>query len=328
MATETYFAIGGKWRSFHTGLEVSGGTPPPSGTYPRFGINSYQASTTTAHDPAGETPAEQQARLLRDYGTMTDTKVFYTSGTGLTLPATYQTTRGEGLSTSPVCTVCFVWTRGQLAAGAYDSQIRGYVDSIPAGRTVRLTWNEIDNAISAGADWTAYRADMDHLYDLVTASAPASGGTCEVWECWMQYSLTPASGPKFSTTWTTPAKRHGIVWDLYWNRANTDKSGQTAIANILTAMSQLGMTRWSIGETGDRRPGTANSDEIDDSTRAANMRVRMQALVDAVPAPEGVVWFDNLGTTGDHRILQPDLGNDDLTKAMLKSFIDAGRAAH
>lgn len=93
-------------------------------------------------------------------------------------------------------------------------------------------------------------------------------------------------------------------------------------------MNSLGMTRWCLGEFGGHRPGSDGSTKTDDVTRAQHTKVRIDSLLAATPRPEDICWFNNIGTTGDHRILTPPLSNDTTTRIMFKGYVDAsmGRA--
>jgi hypothetical protein len=144
----------------------------------------------------------------------------------------------------------------------------------------------------------------------------------------MQYAVDPSSGPRFQDSWVNPAKRHGIIWDCYWNQYNVDSSGNLFVGEIETTMVRLGMHRWCLGEFGDRRPGSTGSNPApDDATRATLLQAHITRLLAANPQPEGLVYFDYIGTTGDHRILRPPYGDDDATYAVLAAAVSAAHAA-
>jgi hypothetical protein len=270
------------------------------------GWNGYTQTTS-------ETSTQVCARLkAQGFGSWKYEKVFY----GGFLPATWaKGTQGEADPTCPADTflTMFTWTPGTIADGSHDAALTAYLRSVPAGKRVLLGRNEIDNKGLTATQWPLYVADMDHLYDLKT-SLGVTG--VEVWDCFMGWSLDPASGPAWRDSWTNPAKRDGVIFDYYWNKSTVDKAGTTAVGFITAKVRQLGLP-WILGETGDRRPGTANSTETDDSTRAASLTNRLNAVLAGNPVPDAVLWFDVVGTTGDHRLLDVDTA----TRAALAGFM-------
>jgi hypothetical protein len=287
--------------------------PPPPASKVGWGFNLFNGWNGYSQPAAAESSSVMLARLKTTFGPFGWAKVF---NPGF-LPATFA--KGNQGETDPLCPAthiieCFNWTDGTIANGSHDAALTAYAQSVPAGKHVILSRNEIDNH---SPNWALYVADMDHLYDLLTGLTLA--GKVEVWDCFMVWSLDAASGPQWKDSWTNPAKRHGIVWDHYWNTSTSDKTGKTAMGLVTSKMKQLGLTRWAIGETGDRRPGTAKSTETNDATRAASLTNRLNAVLAADPAPEGVCWFDVIGSTGDHRILPADTA----TAAVLRGFMQA-----
>lgn len=307
-----------RWVSQRTSSQFSWAGAPPAATPVQFGFNSW-SSYNGYTNGANESADQLFTRLDGDYGTFGWTKSFYGSSF---VPSTWNNlTQGENNSLNPAThhIVCMGWTLGTIASGSMDSYLTTFAQSIPAGHTVILCMNEVD-APDRISNWTQYVADMDHMYDLFESLTLT--GNAEVWDCFMQFALDPASGPRFQNSWTNPAKRHGIVWDLYWNQYTIDTSGNTYVGSIETKMNQLGMTNWALGELGDRRPGSTGSNPApDDASRASRLQTHLDRLLAANPKPKALCWFNVIGTTGDHRILRPPYGNDDLTYAILKQYI-------
>lgn len=75
------------------GMKSSGGTV---GNPVMFWLTIFTRSAS-ACNPAGETPTQQVSRLVSDYGTFSDSKVYY-GGSGCSLPLAYNSSAGEGLT--------------------------------------------------------------------------------------------------------------------------------------------------------------------------------------------------------------------------------------
>lgn len=293
--------------------------PPPPAPTPTttFGFNVFNGWYGYTQDSTNnESSTTMLNRLKSTFGPFDWCKVFYQGF----LPATWaKGNQGETDPANPArnVVITFKWTLGSIASGVNDALLTGYLKSIPAGWRVILGMNEPDNNKVPTGSWPTYVADMDHLYDLVESLNLSA--TVEVADCFMSWSLDPSSGPKWQDSWTNPKKRHLIVFDAYWNQSTVDKTGNTTLGWITTAMKRLGYTRWVLGETGDRRPGTSKSTETNDTTRAASLTNRTNAVLAADPAPDGYLWFDVVGSTGDHRILPADTA----TQAALSGFMHA-----
>jgi hypothetical protein len=283
-----------------------------------FGFNTW-ASYNAYTNGVAESATQMLTRLVNDYGPFGWTKSFYGQSF---LPATWSgLNQGENNPVNPAShhIICFGWSLGSIANGSHDQTLESFAQSVPAGKHVILCMNEVD-APGRISSWPAYVADMNHMYDLFESMTLAA--KVEVWDCFMQFALDSASGPRWQDSWTNPAKRHGIVWDCYWNQYTVDASGNLYVGSIEQTMNHLGMTRWCLGEFGDRRPGSTGSNPApDDASRAARLQTHLDRLLAATPKPEGLVYFNTIGTTGDHRILRPPYGNDDLTYAVLKQYI-------
>jgi hypothetical protein len=331
MATVTRLGTVGGWHNYVDSSNVNYPSVDPPGFVTQFGFNIFVGSGITTYTTggplSGENATSQIARLVADYGNFDDGKIFYTSG-GFNLPSVWNTTIGGGPNTH--MSVCFSWTIGTISDGSHDAAITAYCQSVPAGKTVRLCWNEADYKILDGTIPSAsgYVADMNHLYDLVHAMSGLSA-TIEVWDCFGEFHLE--AGQTFSNSWTNPAKRDGIIWDCYQNNATTDTSGTAKVGLITAKMNELGMTRWIVGEHGDRRQQdsytpAANLNQTghcsSDSQRAGLWTNRIGAFLAADPPPEAITIFDVVGTTGDHRIITWDAGGtpDSATKAVLAGF--------
>jgi hypothetical protein len=316
------------WRSIRNGNQISW-APEPTELVTGFGFNIWN-SWNMYTNGANESATQMLTRLSKDYGSYGWTKSFYGSSF---VPSKWgNLTQGENNPLNPADhhIICMGWSLGTVANGSKDTTLTSFANSVPEGKHVILCMNEVD-APGRIANWTTYKNDMDHMYDLLTSLTLKA--KVEVWDCFMQFALDPASGPRFQNSWVNPAKRHGIVWDCYWNQYTIDASGNTYVGSIETKMNELGMTRWCLGEFGDRRPGSTGSNPApDDSSRAVRLQTHINRLLSAEPQPEGLLWFNAIGTTGDHRILTPPVGdtdpygNDTATHAVLAQYIEEARA--
>lgn len=317
----------GKMFRPRTGELVDAPTPPVSNAkVPQFGFNIFQSYNAYTNGP-DETAAQVATRLDTDYGPYLYTKSF--QGNSF-LPATWSGLNNGERAADQHATkhiVCCTWTPGTIANGSKDAALTTFAASIPAGRTVIVCINEVD-APGRMSDWPSYVADMNHLYDLAETLNASNPGRLESMDCFMEFALEAASGPRWQDSWTNRAKRHGIIWDCYWNQYGVDDSGNTFCGNMETVMRRLGFTRWVLGEFGDRRPGsTGTKPAPSDALRAPRMAKIIDRIIACDPAPEALVYFNTIGTTGDHRILRPPYGNDDAMYAMYKAKVQAGWAA-
>ena len=316
---------GGNWIGRAGAISPSGPSPY---TGPLLGhaivLSDLGAHPSYAYyNPNGQTKAQYVSRLLGAYGNSAIGKAFPN-----TIVSTWRADYQQLNNTKAI--ICMSWANGAIAAGTHDAALTSFAASIPAGVTAMVCMNEVDN--HAGAT-PAYVADMDHLYDLAQTLNATNPGKLEVWDCFMQYALQAASGPAYNDSWTNPAKRHGIIWDLYWNQYTLDASGNTFVGSIEAVHNRLGIP-WGLGETGDRRPGTTaesgNNPAPSDAARAARLTTHMNRLFNANPAPKFICYFDYVGSTGDHRILTENIdpslsvpGPDTLTYNVLKGYFDA-----
>jgi hypothetical protein len=313
------------WVRFGDGEEY---VPDPPVSTVGFGFNiwsSYDGYT----DGAAESADAMTTRLNTHYGPYEYTKSFYGSAF---IPSTWNGLNTGERSTNQHATkhiVCCSWTPGTIANGSRDSYLSTFAATIPAGHTVMPCINEVD-APGRMSDWTAYRNDMNHLYDLANTLNASNPGRLESWDCFMEFAMEAASGPRWQDSWTNAAKRHGIIWDCYWNQFGVDDSGNTFCGNMEGVMNRLGFDQWILGEFGDRRPGSTGSNPApSDAARAPRMQTIINRILASDPAPVGLVYFNTIGTTGDHRVLRPPYGNDDLMYAMLADYYtDAWAATH
>lgn len=313
-----------RWVSYVDGsTKPFGEDNPPAETPVGYGFNTW-ASYNAYTNSVNESSTEMLTRLTTDYGPFKYTKSFL--GGSTFLPSSFSSLNPETKLNNPadVFIVCCGWTLGTIANGSKDAGLTSFAASIPAGKTVILTWNECD-APGRISNWTTYKADMDHAYDLAETLNETNAGRLEVMDCFMVFALESASGPRWQDSWTNAAKRHGIIWDHYWNRHNHDASGNEACGLMETVMNRLGYTRWILGEWGDRRPGTEGASVPNDSERAIRAAVHLERLLACSPRPEGLVYFNTIGTTGDHRILRPPYGNDDATYNVLKTYMETAQ---
>ena len=189
--------------------------PPPPAPSTRYGANLVETADWTGG--AKETAAQSAARYLATYGALPVARAFYPG----TIPTTYNAAK-EGQA--PVTYVSFKHDPAQVAAGAIDARVNGYLDSIPAGRQVRLIlWHEPDDEMWVRGDFTAaqFRAGTDRLCDLVHAHPAGKDGRAEVWACFMAFSVPCQAGnPDRFDKACVSTKLDGIGWDLYWNKTD------------------------------------------------------------------------------------------------------------
>lgn len=287
-----------------SGSFVVDGTPPLSNT--GFGFNIW--SSWDGYSPGTtETSAQLFARLKRQGFPAFDwAKAFNPNF----VPTTWsKSNQGERDLTNPAKNFLemFNWTPGTIADKSKDAWLTTYFESVEAaGVTAYYGRNEPDNNKVTGSQWPLYVADMNRLFDIKKS---LSLSHVKVADCFMDWSLDPlnTSGQKFSDSWTNPAKRDAIIFDKYWNKSTVDKSGMNGTLPLLEAKAQQYGLDWILGETGDRKPGTKDSTEPSDATRAVSMKTRYSAVLSLDLPPIGILWFDVVGSTGNHTMQDEDV---------------------
>lgn len=280
--------------------------PAPSGT--RYGFNimqSYGSTAKTYFDRAGETADAMNARLVRDYGPFKAGKTFPNR---IVADAVSQTAWGKFPSVVDL-TLCIAWTYGQVATGSQDAALTSLMRSVPAGKYVRLCWNEIDYKVASGsADQKSYAADMAHLKALRDRLGLAS--TVGIFHCFGEWNIEQG----YDYSWVDAGNCDGIIWDFYENKAGTDDGGSKKLGLIAAKNKALGVTRWGVGEHGDRRPGSGSGAWGSDAARAKSYAARLTTA--ASLGAEVMCVFNVVGSSGDHRILDADTA----TKAAVAGF--------
>ena len=256
-----------------------------------FGMNLSPGALFT--NGATETAAQQVNRIVSTYGDLGVAKVFYPGN----LPATFNKAY-EGEVPGKVAAVCFKPDQTALANGSLDASIKSYVDSIPEGWKILLVnWQEPDDEIWVDHKFTAaqHRAATERLIDDVHTNAAYAADRVEVWDVWMGYSLD-------SGRWQDAAaspRLDGIGWDYYWNKPTTNWNADpnVALKKMADTTKRIGIKDWGLFETGDN----PHANDVDGSGRSAFWT----KVYDGAEALDYhyVMYFNAIGTTGDHRIL-------------------------
>ena len=302
----------GRWsspRAFRFVTPTSAVTVPPrptptSGTL--YGMNVSPGSSYT--NGVRESAAQQVTRITRSYGGLDVAKVFYQGA----LPSTFNKNY-EGLVPGKVVAVCFKPSQAALANGSLNASIQRYVDSIPAGWKVMLVnWQEPDDEIWKDHMFTAaqHRAASEKLIDVVRSRPAYAAGRAEVWDVWMGYSIDVR---RWQDSAASP-RLDGIGWDYYWNNPTTNWSTDPAVAlrRMADVTKRIGIKQWGLFETGDNPhpndPAGAGRaafwKKVYDSSASLGFRY--------------VIYFNAIGTTGDHRI-RPETPFGAPTAALLRS---------
>ncbi len=248
---------------------------------------------TSYTNGAQETATQQVARIVRSYGSLGAAKVFYGGG----LPAKFNNSY-EGTIPGKVAAVCFKPNQDALANGSLDASITGYINSIPAGWKIMLVnWQEPDDEMWKDNQFTSaqHRAATERLIDIARATSAYAAGRVEVWDVYMGYSLDVN---RFQDAAVSP-RLDGIGWDYYWNKPTTAWSidPNIALTKMADRTKRLGIKDWGLFETGDN----PHENDVDGTGRAAFWKKVYDAS--AARGYHYVLYFNAIGTTGDHRIL-------------------------
>ena len=192
--------------------------------------------------------------------------------------------------------MCFKPNQVALANGSLDAAINGYINSIPAGFKVMLVnWQEPDDEMWKDQMFTVtqHRAATERLIDIARANPAYAMDRVEVWDVYMGYSIDVG---RWQDSAASP-RLDGIGWDYYWNKPTTSWSTDPAVAltKMATTTKRIGIANWGLFETGDN-PHANDPDGwvAPCSGRRCTTRARRWAT-------EYVLYFNAIGTTGDHR---------------------------
>ena len=261
-------------------------------------------------DGARETAAEQVSRITKTYGGLDVAKIFYSGN----LPTSFNHNL-EGLVPGKTVAVCFKPNQSSLASGALDAAITKYIDSIPAGWKVMLVnWQEPDDEMWKEHKFTVaqHRAATERLIHLVHSNPAYAQDRAEVWDVYMGFSID-------SGRWQDSAASpdlDGIGWDYYWNTPTTSWSSDPGadLKRMANVTKRIGIEQYGLFETGDNphpndgagRGRAAFWQKVYDSTASLGYRY--------------VMYFNAIGTTGDHRI-RPETSFGGPTATMLRSYM-------
>ena len=260
-----------------------------------------------------ESSADQVNRVVKTYGGLGVAKIFYSGN----LPATFNKSY-EGLVPGKTVAVCFKPSQDALANGSLDAAIKGYIDSIPAGWKVMLVnWQEPDDEIWKDKIFTVaqHRAATERLIDVARANAAYAAGKVEVWDVYMGFSIDVG---RWQDEVASP-RLDGIGWDYYWNKPTTnwDANPATMLKKQADVTKRIGIKKWGLFETGDN----PHDNDVDGTGRAAFWtKVYLQTRTQGYSY---VMYFNAIGTTGDHRII-PETAFGDPTVVALRTFMSAG----
>jgi hypothetical protein len=279
---------------------------PFSGT--TFGMSVSPGTSFT--NGARETASQQVSRITKTYGGLDVAKIFYSGN----LPTTFNRNY-EGLVPGKTVAVCFKPSQSALANGSLDSAITRYLDSIPAGWKVMLVnWQEPDDEMWKDHKFTVaqHRAATERLIHLVHSNPAYAQDRAEVWDVYMGFSID-------SGRWQDSAASpdlDGIGWDYYWNTPTTSWASDPGedLKRMANVTKRLGIEQYGLFETGDNphpndgagRGRAAFWQKVYNSTASLGYRY--------------VMYFNAIGTTGDHRI-RPDTSFGGPTAAVLRSYM-------
>jgi len=303
----------------------------PPGSYTQ-GVNFYTKENTvgqlaprlavTINRPAGpafgiSVPAGQAERLGH-LGRIPWARGPYYGVDGL--PATFDVTQGNALAPEHRLKMSFKRLPAQILDGSYDAKIKGYLDSVPAGWTVGVTyWHEPNCEIAHGPPCTAtwfsaadFKAAWYRIGDLIKNSTSAA-------------TLIPMpnySGPgngSFDDSWmvqraSMPADSI-LTWDKYGNppppiNALPDPSKPyrglyptptNVYSATMAATARLGWAdSWGITEFNAPRRD-ADTDEVDRRQWFTDAIAYLTSNPSGVSAPKHLFVWEGAGVQFDQR---------------------------
>jgi hypothetical protein len=302
-------ASGGKAIKFGSGSSGTTGVP-------MFGFNIPPNTTDRFSTPAAaETHQQFVSRLVNTYGNFPIAKVFYKGGG--TVPSGSWDPSAEGLGPQKTIFLIMGWTLGSWANGSHDAGFITWMRSIPAGYHVYVAMNEVNYSSAVVNDPATFVADQNHIYDLVHSTTGLNADV-QSWYCFGEFALE--NGGNWTDSWINPAKADGIGWDLYENTAGKDDDASQKSAKVVAMNSHLGIKHWGIPEFGDRRPGSGTGAWDTDAHRAVALTSQLNTFK-TQPGFEFLMYFNVIGSTGDHRLLTSPYGSDPQSVAAIKSFV-------
>ncbi|MEJ7706372.1 MAG: hypothetical protein WKF82_03250 [Nocardioidaceae bacterium] len=186
------------------------------------------------------------------------------------LPATWDPSK-EGASPQYKCHVSFKADPAAVAAGQYDARIVGWLQSIPAGWRVYLTfWHEPNDELREGRfTATSFRAAWSRLSAVVHEVTGLSEGVLvQPVPVFMGYQVGLEG--YWSDDWVPhPNEVAFLSWDIYGNPAGgSGLSGgyptpQSRIDPCLEATERIGFGRWGVSEFN----APARTWDVDESAR-------------------------------------------------------------
>lgn len=270
-----------------------------------YGMNISPGTTFT--NAAKESSVQQRDRVVATYGGLSVAKVFSMGGN----PPSVFRPGMEGLVPGKVAFIGFKPDQNALARGDFDAQLRSYCASVPVGwKIMFINWQEPDNELWKEKIFTdaQHKAASDHLSEVVHDTPAYKDGRVEVWECFMGWSLDAASGNRFRDA-AVSSKVDGIAWDYYWNNKSDVTSGfEAPLQRMLAKSKQFGKPT-ALLETGDNPDTFANG--ADRAAFWTKVYIRAEEL-----GYKYVIYFNAIGTTGDHRILPGQSYSEPLRKML------------
>ena len=238
-------------RRWGWGMVAKPGTLPDVGPTTRTAADVIWGSNLyTSYGPYfgyNESASQVVTRTVNTYGGFGMSKVFPNTLSSFNYSL-------EGQTPGKRSMVCTRYDQVALANGTYDSAIRNYVRSIPANWYIILVnWQEPDaemlkdNVFTPAQHVAASNHMADIVHDEIANNTLASGVTCEVWDCFEEYTVNVGyNGQKWSDTFAA-LRTDGISWDLYGN-----PNGSTTGARVNPAQgyrSAITGNNYGVGTT-------------------------------------------------------------------------------
>ena len=268
--------------------------PCPSDPELDYGVNADDA-------------AEVDARLAT-FGAVGITRVFH----GGMLPSTWSST-AEGASASMTTQVSFKTPASSVASGEHDLALRSWMESIPAGWRVYLTyWHEPNDELLDGTmSPAAFRAAWSRLSTLRDQVSLQPDVELSLVPVFMSYLVDTPSG--WSDAWVPSAGEVDLLsWDVYGNPATgTGLAGRypdvaSRLDPCLRVTSRLGFTRWAVTEFNTPR----RTWDVSEKARTAWLeRFRRYAMGEGrevapeLGPPEFLLLWEGVGENWDQRFM-------------------------
>lgn len=309
LAMMTGAALGAAAASTNSGAELSLASV-------NTGLTRYGVNATTAQDAAAR---------MRTFGAVGITRCFYPA----MLPSTWQPSR-EGSSPDRATQVSFKAPPAAVAAGTHDNVIRSWMNSIPAGWTVHLTfWHEPNDELRDGVFSSgAYRAAWARIARIQHTQAQLRPGvSLRLVPVFMSYQVNTAGA--WSDSWVPrPDEVAFVSWDVYGNPSGgvgldgPYPEASECLDPCLRVTSRLGFATWGVTEFNTPRrtwdPLEAGRTDWLESFRQYALSIG-RSVLPALGDPQFMLLWEGLGENWDQRF------HTETTKAWWRSVITPDR---